>query len=101
MKIIKSMACFMMDEIEGAKDYAIMALDYQYSKPQLADMFFKMAQTEMNHFNALHEQTVGLIKEQQEKGREVPQKMLNKWDEEHKKMIECQQEVQMYMSLYK
>lgn len=78
MKIIKTMACFMMDEIEGAKDYAIMALDNQYTRPQLAELFYKLAQTEMTHYTALHEQTIKLIEEYKSKGKEVPQKMLNK-----------------------
>lgn len=78
MKIIKTMTCLMMDEVEGAKDYAIMALENQYSRPQLAELFYKLAQTEMTHYTALHEHTVKLIEEFKGKGKNVPQKMLDK-----------------------
>lgn len=78
MKLIKTMACLMMDEVEGAKDYAIMALENQYSRPQLAELFYKLAQTEMTHYTALHEQTVKLIDETKNKGKNIPQKMLDK-----------------------
>lgn len=91
----------MKDEIEGAKEYAINALEYQRSRPALADLYYKMAQVEMNHFTALHEQTVQIIEELKQQKNNIPEGMLKKWEEKHREMIICQQEAQTYINLYR
>lgn len=101
MRLIKEMADFMMDEVNGAKEYAIMALEYEYTKPQLAELFHKLAQTEMLHFNNLHEQTVKMIEEVKSTDKKIPQKMLDNWDKRHKEMIICQEETQVLINLYR
>lgn len=95
------MADFMKDEIAGGKEYAIMALELQYSRPALADLFYKMAQTELVHFDALHEHTIKMIEEYQAKGKKVPEKMMDKWNKKHTEMIICKEEVQTYLNMYK
>lgn len=73
MRLIKCMAEYMEDEICGAIEYAKDALEYQYDKPALAKLFYQMAQTEYSHFQTLHEQTIKLISEIKDQGREYPQ----------------------------
>lgn len=78
MRMIKTMAHYMEDEICGAIEYAKDALEYQYDKPVLAKLFFQMAQVEYSHYQALHEQTVKIINEIQEQHREYPKWMIEK-----------------------
>ena len=73
MRIIKKMAGYMEDELDGCIEYAKDALEYQYDKLALAKLFFQMAQVEYSHYQALHEQTVKIINEIQEQHREYPQ----------------------------
>ena len=73
MRIIKKMADYMEDELDGCIEYAKDALEYQYDKPALAKLFFQMAQVEYSHYQALHEQAVKIINEIQEQHREYPQ----------------------------
>ena len=91
----------MEDEIKGAKEYAVYALEYQQSRPQLADLYHQMSIAEMQHFSELHRQTENIIQDLKNMRNDIPQKMLNKWQEKHLKMIECQQIAQTYIDLYR
>lgn len=68
----------MEDEVCGAIEYAKEALEYQYSRPNLAKLYYQMAQVEYGHYQALHEQAVKIISEIQEQERVYPQEMKNK-----------------------
>lgn len=78
MRLIKCMSHYMEDEVCGAIKYAKEALEYQYDRPTLAKIFFQLAQTEYSHYQTLHEQTVQLVKELENQGRQYPLEMYNK-----------------------
>lgn len=60
-----------------------------------------MAQAEYGHYQLLHESAVKLIEEIKQQGKNYPQKMLDKWDSQHRKFIEKAEEAQMYLNMYK
>lgn len=78
MRLIKNLACRMDSELCGCIDYVKIALEYQYDKPALAKVAFQIAQTEYQHYQMLHEQTVQLINEIKEQGRTIPRSMFDK-----------------------
>ena len=101
MRLIKCLSHYMEDEICGCIKYAKDALEYQYSKPNMAKIFFQMAQTEYAHYQTLHEQVVKLIDEIQEQKREYPQKMYNQWDCKHRELIEKAEIAMTYLGMFK
>lgn len=101
MRIIKKMADYMEDELDGCIEYAKDALEYQYTRAALSKNFYQMAQAEYGHYQLLHESVVKLIEEIKQQGKNYPQKMLDKWESQHRKFIEKAEEAQMYLNMYK
>ena len=100
MRIIKKLAEQMDDEVQGMTDYIKDALDLKAIDPELSKMYYEMAKEEQKHMQRLHEQAERKIKETREKMGEPPQKMLNKWEKEHRKFIEKAAEARMYLEMY-
>lgn len=101
MRLIKHLSEQIEDEVCGVIEYAKDALEYKSTRPQLADMYYKLAVTENNHVTMLHDAVVKIVEEAQNKNVEVPQFMLNKWEAKHRKMIEKMAEAKVYLSMYK
>ena len=101
MKLIKCLIAQMHDEIEGVKEYSIMALEYRTSRPELARLYHTMAEQEYEHYNKLHEWAVRIKDEAESSGINFPQKMSNKWEEEHRKCIEDIGEAKVSLNMYR
>lgn len=101
MKLIKHLSEQIEDEVCGAIDYAKDALEYKYSRPQLADLYYKLANVELDHVNSLHEAVVKIVEEAKTKNVEVPAFMMEKWDKEHKEMIDKMAEAKIFIGMYK
>lgn len=99
MKLIKEMICQMKDELSGAEEYAIMALEYQSQKLQLANLYHQMSQVELQHYASLHEQIMNIIEENQNK-KDVPEEMILKWEEKHRKLIAKVAKIQTYINMF-
>ena len=99
MRLIKCLAAQMKDELCGAKEYVILALEHQKERPQLANLYYQMAQTEYQHYKSLHDQTTSIIDEIDKIN--VPNDMVDSWERKHKKLISKAAEVQIYMNMYK
>lgn len=101
MRLIKHLGEQIEDEVNGVTEYAKDALEYKYSRPQLAEMYYKLANTEYGHVNTLHEAVIKVVEEAKTKGVEVPPKMIDKWEEQHKCIIEKMAEAKVYLSIYR
>ena len=99
MRLIKCLATQMKDELCGAKEYIILALEYQKEKPQLANLYYQMAQTEYQHYKNLHDQAISIINETDKTN--VPNDMIDSWERKHKKLISKAAEIQIYINMYK
>lgn len=100
MKLIKILVDEMLDEVCGSKEYSCLALEYQYSRPQLAEIFHKLSGVELSHAKTLHEQVELVVKEMKDKGKNLPQEMLDKYDELHKEYIAKLEKAHTYYNLY-
>ena len=87
MKIIAKMVDFIDDELEGAEDYAKMAIEIKADHPKLAAKLNELATVEMSHMRQLHTEVVRIIEEYRVKNGEPPKEMLAIYNYEHKKQI--------------
>lgn len=101
MRIIKKLAEQINDEVDGAIDYAMEALDCKVEDPELSRFYFELAKTEYGHMEKLHDQVLRKIKEAREKNTDPPQWMLNKWDKQHKAAMEKAAKAKTLIEMYK
>lgn len=101
MVIIKELSEMIEEEIEDAGKYAKCALHYKESRPVLADVFYKLANEELGHMNALHGQVVAIIDEYKKKNGDPPEAMKMLYDIFHDKHIANTAAVKGMLSLYK
>lgn len=100
MRIIKKLADQMVDEVAGMTEYIKEAINLKAVDPELSKMYYEMAKDEQRHMEKLHDQAEKKIKEARDKFGEPPQKMLNKWEDLHRKIIADAADAKMYMELY-
>lgn len=100
MKIIKELSDMISEELEGAENYAKMAIHYKTEHPGLASTFYEISTQEMRHVNMLHDEVVKCIKSYREKHGDPPPAMQAIYDWQHKKQIEEAAEVKRYQEQY-
>lgn len=89
MKKIKHLVDKINEEIEGAKEYAEMYVEYKAKGDNSgwANKFKDMAATELEHATTIHALAVKEI-EEVSKVFKAPQEMLDAWDKSHKEYVE-------------
>ena len=100
MKIIKVLAEQITDEVEGAVEYAKMALEQKGVDNELSKLYYELAKTEYTHVQKLHEASIRKINEAKTSGANPPQYMLDKWDETHTQLIDRMAKVKTFMDMY-
>ena len=101
MKKIKMLMEHVEDEIQDAKRYAELALEYRDSDPDTAEMFYKLSCEEIGHMNILHKDVVRLIGEHRREHGEPPADMMAVYEYLHKRAIEKAGEVGALQNMYK
>lgn len=88
MRKIKEYVDLICEELEGAKVYAEMSIDFKVQgQMEWANKFKEAANDELKHANYIHELAVGVIAKYREK-LTPPQDMLDKWEKAHAEYIE-------------
>ena len=88
MTRIKNLANEIKDELCSAKEYAEDYLIYKAKNDSgWANRYREMAMDELKHADYIHERVVGEIEELRQTYT-PPEKMLKKWDDDHKEYIE-------------
>ena len=102
MKVIKCLVEDIEEELEGAEHYAKKATEHKDDDRELADVYAKLANIELDHVNALHGQVVRIIKEwKATSGQEVPAAMQAVWDYEHERSIDKAAKIKTLLNMYK
>ena len=101
MKIIEELSDKIACEIESAEKYAKCALYYKDERPQLAEIYYRIANEKLGHMNLLHTQVATIIDEYRKKNGDPPEVMKTLYDILHKKHIEHAATVKGMLSLYK
>ena len=101
MKIIKKMSEMIIDEVGGAKDYAKEALLLKDEKPDIAKMFYNLANDELGHVNTLHIAVTSLINEYRAEHGDPPEGMLALYNYLHAKQIDKVAEVNAMLASFR
>ena len=102
MKVIKCLVEDIQEELESAEHYAKKATEHKDDDRELADVYAKLANTELEHVNNLHGQVVRIIKAwKAETGKETPVAMeaVRQW--EHDRMVDTAARVKSLLDVYK
>lgn len=101
MKIIKNLVEDIEEELEGAEHYAKLATQHKDEDRELADVYAKLANVELEHVEALHGQAVRMIKARKASGVETPAPMQAVWDWEHGKMVDTTARIKTMLTMYR
>lgn len=100
MKIIKHLAKDIREELHDAEKYIKAALTNKTEYPSAADMFYRLANEEVDHAMRLHGEVVKLI-EKTSRETNVPPVMKEIWTFEHEMIVEDMAEVKRLIEMYK
>lgn len=101
MKIIKELSEMIEDELEGAEEYAKMAVMHREDNPTLAKTFYDISTDEMRHVNMLHDEVTRVIEAYKKEHGEPPAMMKAVYDYLHERHIAEANEVRMYQAQYR
>lgn len=101
MKVIKCIVEMIDDELEGAENYVEAANKYRIEHKRTSDEFIKLAEVEMTHVKALHNEVVRLIEEVRAQKGEPPKEMMAIYEFEHEKAIKRAAKIKMMIEEYK
>lgn len=100
MKIIETLSEKIEEEINDAKEYARMALEYREEYPELAQTLNDLSLEEMGHMNRLHTAVAGIIEQYRKDKGEPPTAMLAVYDYLHKKQIKHAAEAKNLQAMF-
>lgn len=101
MQIIKELVERIDDEIQGAKDYVLLAQRVKLEHPRIADKLVELAETEMQHAKILHGEATKAIEQVRARDGEPPAAMLAVYEYEHEKQVKCAAEVRQLITDYR
>ena len=87
MKIIAKLIDMIHDELDGAEDYALTAMQEKTSRPPLAARLNELAGVELTHVRALHTEIERLIDDYRNEKGDPPAEMMAVYQYEHEKAI--------------
>ena len=100
MKAIAKIIDMIQDELDGAKEYALTALEWKKDYPKISQRLNELAGVEMQHSKILHGEVEKLIEEYRNQNGEPPESMLAVYDYEHKKMIKQAAQIKSMIDEY-
>lgn len=99
MKAIDDLAYQMIDEVEGARNYAEKYIESKaIGDSQLMSRFYEMAQDELKHAEYIYDKMVKEI-EKIDAVVSMPSKSVDEWNRHKSKYIECAAWVKYILSL--
>ena len=101
MKVIKVLSNKITEELNDAKAYAKLSIEYKESYPELSRTLYSLSTQEMEHMNKLHAEVTEIIRKYREQNGEPPADMLAVYDYLHNEQIEKALEVKTLQNMYK
>lgn len=100
MMCIKKLAEQMAEEIEGAREYAICALECRIGDQDLAKTYHNLSQVEYEHAEKLHEFAMQKVEMAKSSGYSYPDSMVERWETKHRCMIEALKDAKVFIDMY-
>lgn len=101
MKEIELLSEHIEDELEDARTYIKLALEYKDTDPEMAQLFYKLSGEEMNHMDALHKSAVSHIENYKRTNGEPPAGMKALYDYAHKREVAQAEKIVNLQSMFK
>ena len=101
MKKIERLSNHIEKEIENAMEYARCAVNEKPDNPNIADVYYKIAENKLNDMMLLHNQVAAEIQEYRKLNGDPPEAMQILYNILHKKHIENAAKVRAMLALYK
>lgn len=101
MKLIERLSEQIEDEIEDAKNYTLMAMEYKDDYPELARILYTISLQEMEHMRMLHDGVQMVIQKYRNEHGEPPEKMMAVYEYLHKKHIADAADAKTIQAMYK
>ena len=101
MKIIKELSEMIEEELDGAEQYAKMAVALREEHPSLAKAFYEISTEEMRHVDMLHTEVTHLIEAHRKERGAPPAPMMAVYEFLHGRHIEKANAVRMYQAHYR
>lgn len=101
MKLIKTLSEMIEEEIEDAENYAKCALNHKESDPELAHMFYNLANEELGHMEKIHKQVERLISQKRELDGEPPAPMMAVYNFLHERNIDHVLKIRMILDEFR
>jgi len=101
MKDIETVSNTIEEKIDKAEKEIKCALNFRERRPQLAEIYYKAANDELEHVKLFHTQVVAIIDEYNKSGKETPESMKILYEILHRKHIEHMAAVKGMIALYK
>lgn len=98
MLIIQHLSEMIKDEISDAEKYAQHAVSYRNKDPELAQVFYRLANEELGHMDALHGQVVRITEEYKDSGNTPPEGMLMIYNYLHDEMLRNVNEIRRMLT---
>ncbi len=100
MKLIQLLTDLINDELDDAKKYAELALQYKEQHPETAKLFRALSDEEMRHMERLHAAAEEIIAEHRRTKGEPPADMLAVYRYVHGKETEKAKEIKIIQAMY-
>lgn len=101
MKEIELLSEHIEDELEDARTYIKLALEYKDTDPEMAQLFYKLSGEEMNHMDALHKSVVSHIETYKRANGDPPAGMRALYDFAHKREVAQAEKIAELQSMFK
>lgn len=101
MTEIKLLSERIEDELEDARTYIKLALEYKETGPEMAQLFYKLSGEEMGHMDALHKSVVAHIENFKRAKGEPPAGMKALYDFTHAREVEKAEKIVALQNMYK
>lgn len=101
MKTIKILSSHIEEEINDAKSYGMLAVENKDEHPELASVYYKLAEDELVHVGRLHDAVVSEIRAYREEHGDPPDNMMAVYEYLHERHIECEAEARAILAQYR
>ena len=101
MKIIKTIAEKIEEELHDADAYIDLAMSWRDEEPDSAEMFYQLSIEEMGHVDKLHSDVASLIDEYKREHGTPPAEMLTLYNYLHEKHVGEAMRIKVKQGMFK